>query len=80
MRFLDFINESEEWMLYNITNPENLYIRGTGFQGKTPIKSAIEARKLTPRDGVDGWDKDYIAIKVKDFEKKFKIKLPELGM
>jgi hypothetical protein len=63
MSFRNLI-ESDEWMLYNII--DNMVIRGHGYQGKQPFKSEAEARRATPRD-----DDDYVAIKVKDFIKKF---------
>ena len=73
--FSNYINEKEEWVLYNITDPKGMVIFGTsGYGGKiTPFTSKSDARRATPRDGEEH-DPDYVAVTKKDYYKLKEVK------
>ena len=73
MKFRSLINESkEEWVLFNITDPENMVIFGNTIAGKfKPFKSEKEARKRIPRDE-DEHDPDWKVTTKKEYNKLIK--------
>ena len=72
-KFNDYINEKEEWVLYNITDPKGMVIFGNTTGGKfKAFDSKMEARKRVPADGEEH-DPDWIAL-----EKSKYLKLKEV--